>query len=189
MKRQFYILVILALFTPMFVLAQQQNEKLKELIKLKDRFLKEEKYDSLLMICKKIKDLDLKAAIVEKANFYMAEAYYKSGEYDQAIKYTKRFLRRPTIKELSPYFYKQNMDKRELSYNMYNIYMSRLDYKHAIKCLEKINKKYDNFNIEVGRRNWRIQLYENMIYCYNQLGEEKMAQVYTAKHDKLKRGI
>jgi tetratricopeptide (TPR) repeat protein len=146
--------------------------------------IRNDKYDSLLIVCNQIKKLDKKLAKENNVDYYIADAYFHTKQYNEAIKYSKRYFRkfapRRTRVGLGLRIY-----KRYLAYNLYEIYMLRNNTKMAVSYLVNIDEKYDGRFCGTGKKAWRLGLYDQIIECYSKLKMENKVAFYRKKKEKL----
>jgi len=167
-----------------------QKSNLDSLVSLVDKFylrqlidsLNTESYDSFIIICKEIKSASLKVSKNENINFYLADFYYKTRKYNDAIKLSKNFLKKPMFERPSRISFFRNVDRRQICYNLSSIYLERKDYQKSLKYLLKIEKKYNKYWCCMGTCNGRkIELYQKIIGCYTVLRNVKKVEIYKKK--------
>jgi|GEM_PF-3768987 hypothetical protein len=115
--------------------------------------------------------------------YHKADFYFKAKEYKEAGKAGNKYIHHLT---LMPGAFTLNElkikeDKRYICWDFYEMYIEAGDYKHAIKYLKKIEKKYLYFFCGNSKPGYLNKLYGAMINCYRQLGDVTDAEKYQTR--------
>jgi tetratricopeptide (TPR) repeat protein len=161
-----------------------QDSEIELLAKKMNCHIANKQYDSLIHNCLELKSLSKKTAKELDVNYYLADAYYCTQQYQNAVKYSSKYLRTPSF-ELSYHGFLKKVNKRKLCYNLFEMYKEQGNYWLALKYLHKIDKKHDHFRCGTGKLRWKIHIYEEMILCYSKLNKLKSVEIYNKKIDEL----
>lgn len=172
--RQMRVMKLILIFCPFILLSQ--NESIEKLIKLQSDYLFEKNYDSLLVVCKEINDLDKSAAKENNIDYLIALSYFKLKKYDDAINASKNVIPKIYVKGNSRESAQRNMNYQTLCFELYQYYDENGDYKLAYKNLSLINRKFNRLFCGNGRKSWQSDLYSKMIECSNKSGNLKRAK-------------
>lgn len=181
MRKTFFIWTIIV-----STICRGQNKDLEKLVDQTDTYKEQNNYDSLIIVCNKIKSISHKKAKEKNVDYYIAKSYFETKQFSNAIKYSKRYLRKPAMRHLTREGFTMRIYKRYLCYNLYEIYKGQGDSKRALKYLQKIDKKYDNMFCGTGKGWWREDLYKKMIACYTARNDQKHVTIYKKKIEELK---
>jgi tetratricopeptide (TPR) repeat protein len=162
-----------------------QDSEIELLTKKMNYHISNKQYDSLIHNCLELKSLSNKKAKELDVNYYLADAYFRTQQYQYAVKYSSIYLRTPSF-QLSYHGFLKKVNKRKLCYNLFEMYKEHGDYLLALKYLHKIDKKYNKYSCGTSKRRWKIHIYEEMILCYSKLNKLKSVEIYNKKIDELK---
>jgi tetratricopeptide (TPR) repeat protein len=157
-----------------------QTPTTDSLLKLSDEYEDQEKYDSVIYICKQIQFANRKLAKEKNLDCTIARSYYHLKQYDNCIVYSKKFLKVPATKYNSKGWIRLIWKRTICSY-LFEIYFEREEYNTALTYLKKMESKYDYFLDGKGRSIKTLDLYKKFIACYDKLGDTQRRDLYETK--------
>ncbi|MBI1288714.1 MAG: hypothetical protein GC178_14180 [Flavobacteriales bacterium] len=174
-------LLILLLVLPTICLGQKAdlealNDEMYKLMGTNDE-------DGFLAVCLQIKAASKKLARENNVDYYIADGYFETGQYDLAIKYGNQYLR--SLPNADTPRWRLKLNKRMICTNLYKIYKERGDNKKAVEYIRRIENHYDVYFDGHMVRLGKTKMYERMIECYTALGNQKLVDRYTEKLEAL----
>lgn len=87
-KRKFILFLTIFVST----ICRGQNNDLEKLVEQKYDYKEKKNYDSLIIVCNKIKSISHKRAKEENVDYYIANSYFETKQFAKAIKYTNKCI-------------------------------------------------------------------------------------------------
>jgi tetratricopeptide (TPR) repeat protein len=148
-----------------------QNEQIDTYWKLRSRYYKEKKYDSVIVISKQFNKQYPKVAKEEYLDYYLALAAFKAEQYDLAIKQSRKIIPACYHRTRTRSSIEKSFRCQELCFQLADYYEQSGNYKKAYRNISLINRKFDFLKCGNGKASWRKNLYNRMIDYSTKLGQ------------------
>lgn len=173
MKYLFWI----CLLSPFYF--QAQHTETERCLTLYEKYRKEKKYDSVVIVCKQLMQQDRKISKEYHLDYALANAAFKSGNYELAVKQSKKFLPNfyiPAQAHRNRQCFQKNMHCKTLCSQLADYYAQTGNLSKEYHYLSLMFHKFNSAPCGTGRQVWRNTVYQRMIDCSNRMGRTKRAE-------------